>query len=134
MAAPTRIENLVGPACKPRTVVWSRAAFAQSPSKVYRVGLLSAGAPIADNSPFWVPLIRGLAQHGYELGRNLTFERRGADGYVDRLPGLVAELATSKVDLIITSGYPPALAAKKASAAELAAIRQLLDELEGGAS
>jgi putative ABC transport system substrate-binding protein len=103
-------------------VVWPRASFAQSPSKVYRVGLLSAGAPITDNSPLGAPLIRGLAQHGYVLDRNLAFERRGADAQVDRLPQLVAELAASKVDLIITSGYPPALAAKKGTTLPVVAI------------
>jgi putative ABC transport system substrate-binding protein len=103
-------------------MVWPRAMFAQSPPKVYRVGLLSAGAPIADNSPLGAPLIRGLAQRGYELGRNLTFERRGADAHLDRLPQLVTELAASKVDLIITSGYPPALAAKKETSVPVVAI------------
>jgi putative ABC transport system substrate-binding protein len=103
-------------------VVWPRATFAQSPSKVYRVGLLSAGAPIADNSPLGAPLIRGLAQHGYVLDRNLAFERRGADGHMDRLPQLVADLAASKVDLIFTSGYPPALAAKKGTTIPVVAI------------
>jgi putative tryptophan/tyrosine transport system substrate-binding protein len=84
--------------------------------------LLSAGAPITDNSPNGAPLIRGLAQHGYELGRNLVFERRGAEAHVDRLPQLVAELAASKVDLIVTSGYPAALAAKNGTSLPVVAI------------
>lgn len=91
---------------------WPYAVIAQSPSKVYRVGLLSSTAPVADNSPFGAALIRGLAQHGYVLGRNLEFERRGAEGHIDHLPRLVEELAASKVDTIVTFGYPPALAAK----------------------
>jgi putative ABC transport system substrate-binding protein len=94
-------------------IAWPQFVNAQSPSKVYRVGLLSAGAPIADNSPLGAPLIRGLAQHGYELTGNLAFERRGAEGHVDRLPRLVDELVASKVDVIVTSGYPAALAAKQ---------------------
>src|ERR1700730_13951418 len=59
---------------------WPFAAIAQSPAKVYRIGLLSTGAALADTSPQGVPLIRGLAQHGYALGRNLAFERRGSAG------------------------------------------------------
>ena len=94
-------------------VAWPRAAVAQTSSKVYRVGVLGAGAPIADNSPFGAPLIRGLAQHGYVLGRNLVLERRGAEGRVERLPALVGELAASKVDVIVTFSYPAALAAKQ---------------------
>ena len=94
-------------------VAWPCAAIAQTPAKVYRIGLLSAGGPVADASPFGAPLIRGLAQQGYALGRNLTFERRGAEGQLDRLPRLFDELAASKVDVIITLGYPPALVAKQ---------------------
>jgi putative tryptophan/tyrosine transport system substrate-binding protein len=92
-------------------VAWPHIVIAQSPSKVYRIGLLSPGAP--EGGPFGAPLIRGLARHGYALDRNLAFERRGAEGHMDRLPQLVAELAASKVDVVISLGYPPALAAKQ---------------------
>jgi putative ABC transport system substrate-binding protein len=94
-------------------VPWPRAGIAQTPAKVSRVGLLSLSAPVADASPFGGPLIRGLAQRGYVLDRNLAFERRGAEGHVDRLPRLVDELVASKVDVIIAFGYPAALAAKQ---------------------
>jgi ABC transporter substrate binding protein len=92
---------------------WPCAVTAQSPSKAYRVGSLITGAPIADNSPIGAALIRGLAQHGYALDKNLTFERRGAEMHTDRLPRLVNELVTSKVDVIVAFGYPSALAAKQ---------------------
>jgi putative ABC transport system substrate-binding protein len=103
-------------------VACPRAAFAQTPAKVYHIGLLSAGAPVADASPNGAPLIRGLAQHGYALGRNLAFERRGAEGQLDRLPRLVEELAGSKADVIITFGYPPALAAKQGTTLPVVAV------------
>src|SRR6266516_1620710 len=92
---------------------WPRASIAQTTSKSARVGLLSAGAPIADNSAQGVALIRGFTQHGYQLGRNLAFERRGAEGHIDWLPRLVDELVASKVGVIVTFGYPPAVAAKQ---------------------
>ncbi len=94
-------------------VAWPCAAIAQTPAKVYRIGLLSSAGPVADASPFGAPLIRGLAQRGYALGGNLAFERRGAEGQLDRLPRLFEELAASKVDVIITLGYPPVLVAKQ---------------------
>jgi putative ABC transport system substrate-binding protein len=103
-------------------MAWPLRVRAQTSAKVYRVGLLAAGAPIADNSPIGVPLIRGLAKHGYALDKNLTFERRGAEMHVDRLPQLVAELVASKVDVIVTSGYPPALAAKQGTTLPVVAI------------
>jgi putative ABC transport system substrate-binding protein len=92
---------------------WQRAQDDQRRSNVYRVGLLSAAAPIADNSPFGAPLMRGLSRRGYELGRNLVFERRGAEGHIERLGALLDELVASKVDVIVTFGYPAAVAAKR---------------------
>ena len=94
-------------------VAWPCVVLAQTPAKVSRIGLLSGGAPVADDSPPGAALLRGLAQHGYALGRNLAFERRGAEGHMDRLPQLVDELAASKVDVIVTITYPAALAAKQ---------------------
>ncbi|SEE99649.1 putative ABC transport system substrate-binding protein [Rhizobiales bacterium GAS188] len=93
-------------------VMWPLGALAQTPGKVFRVGLLGARA-ITDNSPFGASLIRGLARHGYALDRNLAFERREAEGNVHRLPQLAAELVASKVDVIIAFGYPAALAVKQ---------------------
>jgi putative ABC transport system substrate-binding protein len=89
------------------------AVVAQSTSKVYRVGLLNAGPPLPEASPYWVGLVRGFDRHGYTLGRNLAFEPRGAGMRHDRLPGLVEDLLASKVDMIVATGYPAALAAKQ---------------------
>src|SRR6516162_3251722 len=95
------------------TAAWIRDATAQNAPKVYRVGSLNPAAPVADDSQIGAALIRGLAEHGYEPGRNLVFERRGAEMQIDRLPSLVNELVTSKVDVIVAFGYPCALAAKQ---------------------
>jgi len=103
-------------------VAWSRAAIAQTPSKVYRIGLLYGGAPVANASPNGAALIRGLAQHDYTLGRNLEFERRAAEGHLDRLPRLVDELVASKVDVIVTIGYPSAFAAKQGTTIPVVAV------------
>ena len=51
-------------------VCWPSAAFAQDAAKVYRVGLLSLGAPFAANSPLGAALIHGLAQDGYIVDKN----------------------------------------------------------------
>ncbi len=91
-------------------IAWPRVAIGQNPA---RIGLLSSGAPVADNSSQGTALIRGLAGHGYELGRNLILERRGAEAHMDRLPRFVEELVASKIDVLITLGYPSALAAKE---------------------
>jgi putative tryptophan/tyrosine transport system substrate-binding protein len=52
---------------------------------------------------------------GWIEGKNITFEYRFADGKFDRLSGLAADLVRLKVDLIVVSGGPPALAAKSAT-------------------
>ena len=91
----------------------STAVLAQNPPKIYRVGLLSSAAPLADNSLFGAPLIRGLAQLGYVQGRNVALERRAAEGHIDRLPRQVDELVASKVDVIVAFGYNAALTAKQ---------------------
>ena len=87
-------------------------ASAQNSPQIARVGLLSVGADPTDQTPFAAGLIRGFARHGLVLGRNLAFERRAAHGHLDRLPQLVDELVASKVALIVTMGYPAAIAAR----------------------
>src|SRR5215468_3750924 len=81
-------------------VTWPCAVRAQPPAKLSRLGVLSGGAPVTDASPLGAALLRGLAQHGYTLGRNVALERRGAEGHIDRLPHLVDELGTSKINAI----------------------------------
>jgi ABC-type uncharacterized transport system substrate-binding protein len=95
------------------TVIWPRAAIPQTTSRLYRVGVLSPGAPQFESSNFGPSIIRGFAKHGYTPGRDLVFERRGAETHTDRLPRLVEELVATKVDVILTVGYPAALAAKQ---------------------
>ena len=85
--------------------------------KVYRIGLLTGGAPITNDSPFGAAFIRGLSQRGFKLDGNLAFERRAAQGQTSHLPRLVDELVASHVDVIVSFGYPPALAAKQHAAA-----------------
>ena len=52
---------------------------------------------------------------GYAEGQSITFETRSADGRNERLRGLAAELIGLKVDIIVTTGTPAAVAAKQAT-------------------
>ena len=62
------------------------------------------------------PIHRGLSETGFVEGQNMASEYRWAEFHNDRLPALAADLASRKVDLIITAGgAPPALAAKNAT-------------------
>jgi putative ABC transport system substrate-binding protein len=95
------------------------AALAQ---QQVRVGLLSSTATPTDKNPLGARLLRGLAKAGYVPGRNMVVESRGADGQMDRLPGLVKELVEAKVEVIVTNGYPSALAAKQGTSLPIVAL------------
>jgi len=90
-------------------------AAAQTPSKEFRVGHLFAGSGTPDGLPPR-PLREGLRELGYVEGRNVTYEARFAEGRIDRLPGLAAELVRAKVDVIVAQGGSAAVAAKQATA------------------
>ena len=94
---------------------WSLAARAQQPSKIYRVGLLVNGAPMGATDKRRQTLVSVLAAHGFVDGQNLVFVQRSADAGPERLDGLAAELKAANVDVIVTFGYPAALAAKKST-------------------
>jgi putative tryptophan/tyrosine transport system substrate-binding protein len=87
-------------------------AAAQTAPKTYRLATLNPRAPITANSLFGRILVRELAQHGYRLGRNLAFNALGADGNIALLPQLARELVTRKVDAVVASNYPTAVALK----------------------
>ena len=59
---------------------------------------------------------QGLKESGYAEGENVAFEFRWADGQLDRLPGLAADLVRRRVTVIVTASPPAAFAAKEASA------------------
>src|SRR6516162_8089696 len=91
---------------------WPLAAQAQQ-IRVARIGALYIG--LADAESFKKELREGLREVGYVEGQNIAFEFRSAEGQLDRLPGLAAELVRLKVDVIVPLYVPTALAAKQAT-------------------
>jgi putative tryptophan/tyrosine transport system substrate-binding protein len=79
------------------------AAEAQQTGKVPSIGYLS-GPSLSANAARIEALRQGLRELGYVEGKNLVIEWRSADGKLDRLPGLAAELVHLKVAVIVTSG------------------------------
>ena len=102
-------------------VAGPRAALAQSPPKVFRLATLTVGAPIPPTQGVGKMLIDGLAQRGFKLGDNLTYETRGAAGKVAQSPNLMQELKAANVDVVVTVGYPSAAAAKASGVATVIA-------------
>ena len=93
-------------------LAWPLSARAQQARKIYRIGLLSAGSAIGPLDERNKSFKATLAQRGFAVGDNVVLEERWADGQLDRLNGLAAELKAAKVDVIVTFGYPAAFAAK----------------------
>jgi putative ABC transport system substrate-binding protein len=91
--------------------------FAQARGKVWRVGFLAQrGRPISLENDSYGAFVRGMREIGYIEGKNFIVEWRFADGKVERLPELAAELVGLKVDVIVTSSTPATSAAQKATA------------------
>ena len=78
-------------------------AQAQQPKKVPRIGYLSSFDP-ANDSTGTEAILLALRELGYVEGQNLSIEYRYAEGKLDRLPELAAELVRLKVDIIVVSG------------------------------
>jgi putative tryptophan/tyrosine transport system substrate-binding protein len=89
-------------------------AAAQQPVRIHRIGILSTNSGSVFSARVEAFRQR-LREHGYVEGKNIVIEYRYADGKRERLPDLAAELARLKVDVIVTTGAVPVLAAKKAS-------------------
>ena len=56
------------------------AVLAQQPSRMYRLGSLNTAGPLNEENPNGKILLTALAQRGYALGRNLSYDARGAMG------------------------------------------------------
>jgi len=85
-------------------------AQAQQAAKLPRIGLLTPGGP-----QIRLPFEQGLRKLGYVEGQNISIQHRYANGQLDRLPELAAELVRQPVNLIVTFSFPAAIAAKRAT-------------------
>jgi putative ABC transport system substrate-binding protein len=91
---------------------WPRSAAAQAPAKTVRLGILQGGTREDGDKLSGEPFLSELAKLGYVEGRNLIVERRYADGKLDRLPALAAEIIAFRPDLIFAPPAPAVAAAK----------------------
>jgi putative ABC transport system substrate-binding protein len=95
-------------------LVGATIAEAQKTEKISRIGFLDP-TNASDNAVRLELFRQELRKLGWIEGKNIAFEYRFAEQKPERLPELAAELVRLKVDLIVTSGNPPALEAKKAT-------------------
>ena len=99
--------------CSMLSVLFSHAQ-AQQPTKIPRIGFLTAASPSAISARIEA-FRQGLRELGYVEGKNIVIEWRSAEGKFDRLPALAAELVRLKVDVIVTAGPAATRAAKEAT-------------------
>jgi putative tryptophan/tyrosine transport system substrate-binding protein len=87
---------------------------AQQPGKIFRIGYLD-NSTASGMTVLLDAFRRELSKLAWIEGQNITIEYRFAEQKTERLPELAADLVRLKVDLIVASGQPSALAAKKAT-------------------
>ena len=105
-------------------------AEAQQAAKVPRIGWLVAN--LAGKSHMTEAFLQGLRDLGYVAGRNVVIETRDAEGKLERLPALAAELVALKVDVIFAGGTAQALAAKEATTTIPIVFTAVIDAVADG--
>jgi putative ABC transport system substrate-binding protein len=106
------------------------AAEAQPAAKIWRIGVLSPGAP-GHSAPLEA-FRQGLRGLGYIQGRNTIIDERFADDRSDRLTVLARELVHAEVDVIFAINTPAALAAKTATTTIPIVVTRVSDPIGAG--
>jgi putative tryptophan/tyrosine transport system substrate-binding protein len=99
--------------------------------RVVRVGFVGAESP-STAGPWVAALSERLREQGYVQGRNLIIEQRWAEGRIDQLPALMAEIMALKVDVLVTYSTPAALAAKNAGGSTPIVVAMMGDPVGTG--
>ena len=98
---------------------WPLAAHSQQATKIPQIGVLSLGRGDKSDASLKTldAFVLALRELGYTEGQNIAFDRRFADGDVNKLSGLAQELVEHRVDAIVAFATPAARAAKRATLA-----------------
>jgi ABC-type uncharacterized transport system substrate-binding protein len=96
-------------------VVAGAAASAQQTGKIFRIAFLD-NSTTSGNAVLVEAFRQELSKLGWTEGKNITIEYRFAEQKLERLPELAADLVRLKIDLIVVTDTPSALAAKNATA------------------
>ena len=95
-------------------LLFTICAHAQQTGKVPRISFLDPSTA-SGSAVLWEAFRQELSKLGWIEGKNITIEYRFAEQKLERLPELAADLVRLRVDLIVASGGPTPLAAKKAT-------------------
>jgi putative ABC transport system substrate-binding protein len=89
----------------------ARTGFAQKAQRTYRIGRLLP-SPTSESLRLTAPFMPTLAEQGFVEGHNLIVDTRSAEGQLERLPALAAQLVALKPDLIVALPAPATAAVK----------------------
>jgi len=104
---------------------------AQSPGRVRRIGWLTGGSPQSHARPLEA-FRAGLKDYGWIEGRNIEIELRWAEGKLERLPALAAELVRLKPEVIVTAANVVHLAVRKETSTIPIVMATGADPVEAG--
>jgi putative ABC transport system substrate-binding protein len=96
------------------TAAWPLAARAQQRGKLPTIGFLGQHARSAVTE-WTAAFVQRLRELGWIEGRTIAIEYRWAEGRNERFTEIADEFVRRNVDIIVTSGTPPVLAAKQAT-------------------
>lgn len=105
-----------------------RGGAAAAPRRIGQLGMTSAAGYAAR----WNAFRKGLASVGWTEGRDVEFVSRFADGQLDRLPALAAELVAAGVDVLVTHGIPGGRAARLATQTVPIVLAAVADPVAAG--
>jgi putative tryptophan/tyrosine transport system substrate-binding protein len=106
-------------------VAWTSAVGAQSSSKLPVIGVLATGQ--ARTQAPYPALERALRARGLVEGQNVRIDFRLAEGHVDRLPALAAELVRANVDVMLAGGPLHSLEAARRATRTLPIVMVAVD-------
>jgi ABC-type uncharacterized transport system substrate-binding protein len=108
-----------------------RAAYAQTPAKARRIGLLMTTTPAAA-AHIIVAFADGLRELGHVEGKNILFEYRWAAGDRERFAEMAADLVRQHMDVLVASSQAAALAAQRATRTIPIVMVNASDPMEAG--
>jgi ABC-type uncharacterized transport system substrate-binding protein len=107
------------------SVPWRVKAQAQSLPVVGLLGTAAAGRQAGDGL---VAVRQGLAEQGFVVGANVVLDLRGAEGHVDQLPAMAADLVSRRVAVLMSFGGNEAAFAAKSATATIPIVFTVADD------
>jgi putative ABC transport system substrate-binding protein len=111
--------------------LWPPVARTQTPGRVRSIGWLTGGSPQSHARPLEA-FRAGLKEYAWIEGRNIALELRWAEGKLERLPALAAELVRLKPEVIVTAANVVHLAVRKETSSIPIVMATGADPVEAG--